>query len=304
MAFNFLAKVEDITSMPAANTAGQVTLTIPRLGRVKKIRLRFANSANTTFNLSSITRIQMKLGGGIQRRTSASRWDALNALNGAAYASQAYGTSGTDYERFLSLYCEEPWRTRIRTNSIDPTALGWNTLWTGSNKPMQVILDVAALGAGVQAAISAEVEFDDSDNGKENAIVKWEEDDYSTNNGIASIANIDNGLKSGEGIVQISSFTTPAGTTPTAVRFEWGKTVIKNDQTIRSLNNELISAGMAPATADAIVAAAHIVLDQNDALDDALAVGVASSLLKVWLSATTATTLPVVRQILGMPNKS
>ena len=304
MAFNFTSKVEDITAAPAANTAGQMTLTIPRLGRVKKIRLRFANSANTTFALSSVTRIQMKLGGGIQRRTTASRWDAINALNGASYASQAYGTSGTDYERYLTLYCEEPWRTRIRTNSIDPNALGWNTLWTGTNKPMQVIIDVAALGAGVTAVISAEVEFDDSDNGKENAIIKWEEDDYNTNAGIASIANIDNGLKTGEGIVQISAFTTPAASTPTAVRFEWGKTVIKNDQTIRSLNNELISNGMAPATADAIVAGAHIVLDQNDALDDALSVGVASSLLRVSLSAATATTLPIVRQILGLPNKS
>jgi hypothetical protein len=290
--------------MPTANTAGQVTLTIPRLGRVKNVRLRFANSANTTFALSSITQVQMKLGGGIQRRATASRWDAINALNGAAYASQAYGTSATDYERFLTLYCEEPWRNRIRANSIDPAALGWKTLWTGSNKPLQIILDVAALGAGVQAAISAEVEFDDNDDGKENAIIKWESDDYNTNSGIASIANIDNGLKAGEGIVQISAFTTPSGSTPTQVRFEWGKSVIKNDQLIRSLNNELISYGMAPATADAIVAAAHIVLDKNDALDDALAVGVASSLLKVTLSATTATTLPIVKQVLGLPNKS
>lgn len=304
MAFNFTAKVEDITAMPNANTAGQVTLTVPKLGRVKNVRLRFANSANTTFALSNITQIQMKLGGGIQRRTTAPRWDALNALNGAAYASQAYGVSGTDYERYLTLYCEEPWRNRIRQNSIDPTALGWKTLWAPSNKPMQIILDVAALGAGVQAAISAEVEFDDSDDGKEGVIVKWEADDYNTNAGVASIANIDNGLKAGEGLVQISAFTTPAATTPTQVRLEYGKAVIKNDQSIRSLNNELISYGMAPATADAIVAGAHLVFDKNDSLDDALAVGVASSMLKVTLSGAAATTLPVVRQILGLPNKS
>lgn len=304
MAFNFTAKVEDITAMPNANTAGQVTLTVPKLGRVKNVRLRFANSANTTFALSNITQIQMKLGGGIQRRTTAPRWDALNALNGAAYASQAYGVSGMDYERYLTLYCEEPWRNRIRQNSIDPTALGWKTLWAPSNKPMQIILDVAALGAGVQAAISAEVEFDDSDDGKEGVIVKWEADDYNTNAGVASIANIDNGLKAGEGLVQISAFTTPAATTPTQVRLEYGKAVIKNDQSIRSLNNELISYGMAPATADAIVAGAHLVFDKNDSLDDALAVGVASSMLKVTLSGAAATTLPVVRQILGLPNKS
>lgn len=304
MAFNFTVKVEDVTAMPAANTAGQITFTVPRLGKLKNMRFRFANSANTTFNMSSITRVQCKLGGGIQRRTSGVRWDALNALNGASYASQAFGSSGTDYERHATMFFEEPWRNRIRANSVDSAALGWNTLWTGSNKPMQVILDVAALGSGVQAAISAEAEFDDSDNGRENPIIKWEEDDYTTNSGVASIANIDNGLKVGEGIVQISAFTTPAATTPTQVRFEWGKTVIKNDQSIRSLNAELIAHGMAPATADAIVAGAHLVFDKNDALDDALVVGVPNSLLKVNLSATTSTTLPVVRQILGLPNKS
>lgn len=304
MAFNFTVNVEDVTAMPAANTAGQVTFTLPRLGRLKRVKFKLANSANTTFNMSSITRVQCKLGGGIQRRTSGVRWDALNALNGATYASQAFGSSGTDYERHATMFFEEPWRNRIRSNSVDTNALGWNTLWTGNNKPMQIILDVAALGSGVQAAISAEAEFDDSDNGKENAIVKWEEDDYTTNSGIASIANIDNGLKTGEAIVQISAFTTPASTTPATVRFEWGKTVIHNDRTIRSLNAELISAGLAPATADAIVAGAHLVFDKNDALDDALIVGVANSLLKVGLSATTSTTLPVVRQILGLPNKS
>ena len=304
MAFNFTAKCEDITAMPAANTAGQVTLTIPRLGRVKNIRLRFAKTANTAILLAAITRIQVKMGGGIQRRTSATRWDAKNALNGAQYASQSYGVSGTDYERFLTLYFEEPWRNRIRSNSIDSAALGWKTLWTNSNKPLQVILDVAALGVGVQAAISAEVEFDDNDDGKENAIIKWEEDDYNANAGVASISNIDNGLKAGEGIVAISAFITPAGTTPTAIRFEWGKTTIKPDQTIRSLNNELSSAGLFPATADAIQVGAHVVLDKNDALDDSLQVGVASSMFKVTLSGAAATTLPIVWEILGLPNKS
>lgn len=306
MAFNFTSNIEDVTAMPAANTAGQVVLTIPRLGRAKKIRLRLRNSGNTTFNMSSITRIQMKLGGGIQRRASGPRWDAINALNGSQYGSQAFGATGVDYERWFTIYLEEPWRTRIRSNSIDPNALGWNTLWTGTNKPLQVILDVAALGAGVTALISGEVDFDDGDNGKENVILKWEEDEYNVNNGVASLANIDNGLKNGEGLVQISAFSSGAGD-PAQVRFEWGKSVIANDRPIRSINADLINADMSPASSDTYLLAGkglHLVLDKNDALDDALAVGVASSLLKLNYTGGITGTIPIVRQILGLPNKS
>lgn len=306
MALNRTIQLEDISAMPQANTAGGVLLTCPRGYRYKNITLKLKNSANTTFNTSSVPLAEVRGGGGIQRRVSLTRMDAINALNGVEYASQAYGVSGTDYERHIKFYFEEPWRTRIRKDSVDPNTLGWKTGWMPANKPLQIALQVAALGAGVAAMITAEAEVSDDDDGKENAIIKWNQDEANANSTTVNVTNLDNGLKPGEGIVQISAFNTTDGTprVPSVIRLEAGTTVIRQDQTIRALTTELIGAGMAPATANAIANAAHLVFDKNDALDDALAVGFNSSLLKISLDAASSAVMPYVTQILGLPNKS
>jgi hypothetical protein len=305
MSLNRTIQLEDISAAPAANTAGQIVITCPRGYRYRGIRLRLANSSNTTFNASSITEIQMRQGGGIQRRVSGLRLDALNALNGSAFASQTFGSSGTDYQRILPIFFEEPWRTRIKVNSVDPNMLAWKTAWLPENKPFQIVLSVAALGSGVAATISAEADIADDDDGKQNPIIKWNQDEASINTTVANISNVDNGLKAGEAITQISIFNAADARVPSIVRFEAGSTVIKQDQPINSITTELINAGMSPATANAIANAAHIVMDKNDALDDALAVGFRSSLLKVtYAGSSGASTAPIVTQVFGMPNLS
>ena len=292
--------------MPAANTAGQFLITLPRGYRYKNITLKLANSANTTIASSAITAIEVRMGGGIQRRITGARLDALNALNGAEYASQVYGSSGTDYARHLRVFFEEPWRTRIRNTSVDPNMLGWKTGWLPANKPLQLAVTVAALGSGVTAAITAEAEVTDDDDGQPNPIIKYLSEEANANGTTVNITNLDNGLKADDRIVQVSAFNTTDGSpkTVTAVRLEVGSVTVKQDQSINALTTELINSGMSPATANAIANAAHIVFDKNDALDDTLPVGFNSSLLKLTLSAASAATLPYVTQVFGMPLRS
>jgi hypothetical protein len=302
---NRTIQLEDITAMPGANAAGQFVINAPAWLRYKDITLKLANSANTTFASSSITAIEVRLGKGIQRRCTGVQLDATNALNGASYASQAYGTSGTDYERHLKLYMEEPWRTRTRNNSVDPNALGWKTGWAGQNNSLQIVVSVAALGSGVSPVITAEAMVSDDDDGKPNPIIRWNQDNATPNGSLVSVANLANGLKNDDRIVQLSVFdgASTAGVIST-IRLELGPVVIKQDQRLRALTTELITAGMAPATANAIANAAHLVFDKNDSLDDSIPVGFISSLLKLTYSTSAVGAVPYITQVLGSPATS
>lgn len=302
---NRVIQLEDITAMPAANTAGTFVINCPSGLRYKDITLKLKNSGNTTFNSSSITNVEARLGKGIQRRCSGVQLDAINSLNGASFASQAYGTSGTDYERHLKLYFEEPWRTRVRNNSVDPNALGWKTGWAGQNNALQIAVTVAALGAGVSPSIAASANVSDDDDGKGNAIIRWNQDNATPNGSLVQLANLANGLSNSDRIVQLSVFdgTSTAGVIST-IRLELGPVVIKQDQTLRALISELIGAGMAPATANAIANAAHLVFDKNDSLDDSIPVGFVSSLLKLTYSTSAVGAVPYVTQVFGAPATS
>lgn len=291
--------------MPGANAAGTFIINCPPGLRYKDLTLKLKNSANTTFNSSSITNIEARMGGGIQRRMTGVQLDATNALNGASYASQAYGATGTDYERHLKLYFEEPWRTRIKANSVDPNALGWKTAWAGKNKPLQIAVSVAALGSGVSPVITAEATVSDDDDGKAGAIIRWNSDNATPNGSLVTLSNLSNGLQDADRIVQLSVFdgSSTAGVIST-IRLELGPVVLKQDQTLRSLTSELIGAGMAPATANAIANAAHIVFDKNDSLDDSIPVGFISSLLKLTYSTSAVGAVPYITQVLGAPATS
>lgn len=302
---NRTIQLEDITAMPAANTAGTFVVNCPPGFRYKDITLKLKNSTNVTFNSSSITAIEARMGGGIQRRASGARLDAINALNGAGYASQAYGTSGTDYERHLKLYFEEPWRTRILSNSVDPNMLGWKTGWAGRNKPLQLAVTVAALGASIAPVISAEATVSDDDDGKPNTIIRWNQDDATPNGSLVAVSNLSNALKADDRLVQLSVFdgTSTAGVV-SSIRMELGPVVVKQDQTLRALTSELVGSGMSPATANAIANAAHLVFDKNDSLDDSIPVGFISSLLKLTYSTNPAGSVPYITQVLGSPATS
>ncbi len=308
---NRTIQLEDVSAMPGANAPGTVNITCPRGYRYKDITLKLKRTDYAAVAVATtLGEIQVRMGGGIQRRADAARLDAINALNGAGYASQAYGaafTAADPGERHLKIYFEEPWRTRIRNNSVDPNALGWKTGWLPNNKPMQLSLAcLAAVGAGQTWNISAEASISDDDDGQPNPIIRWNSDFMNVNGSVVNLSNLDNGLQKTDRIEQISIFdgTTTAGTLAN-LRLEIGSIVVKQDQTLRSLISELINAGMAPATANAIANAAHIVFDKNDALDDTLPVGFISSLLKLTYSPTAAVgTIPYVTQIYGQPNHS
>lgn len=309
MALNTTIQLEDISAMPAANVAGVVIINCPRGYRYRKIRLKFgaSNTANNAaVPITLLGEIQVKAGGGIQRRCNAVRMDAINALNGAQFASRSYPKAvGASGRRHLTIFFEESWRTRIRAQSVDTNALGFKTGWLPSNKPLQISVAIPALGVGVTAVLSAEADVSDDDDGQPSPIVKWNTDEANVGGVTANIANVDNGLKTGEGILQISAFNTTGNVnTVTQVRFEAGGRVIKQDQGIDEINTELRHADMDPDAANALANAAHLVFDQNDALDDALKVGFGSSLLKFTLSGANGATLPYVTQVVGMPNMS
>jgi hypothetical protein len=302
---NRTIQLEDITAMPAANTAGQFVINCPSGLRYKNVTIKMKGSTNATIASSAITGLEVRLGKGIQRRCTGAQLDATNALNGAEYASQAYGSTGTDYERHLKIYMEEPWRTRTLNNSVDPNMLGWKTQWAGQNNALQIAVTVAALGSGIAPVFSAEAEVSDDDDGKPNAIIRWHQDNATPNGTLISIANLANGLKSDDRIVQLSVFdgASTAGVIDT-IRLELGPVVVKQDQKLRALTTELINAGMAPATANAIANAAHIVFDKNDSLNDSVPVGFNSSLLKLTYSTAAVGAVPYITQVLGSPATS
>ena len=67
-------------------------------------------------------------GSAIQRRALATQIDAINTLQGANFASQAFAgaTNGTG-RREITIYFKEPWRERITSSSVDLDALAWQT---------------------------------------------------------------------------------------------------------------------------------------------------------------------------------
>ena len=299
--------LEDVSAMAGQDAAAVITINCPRGYRYKDITLKARRSNNLTLTTAqAFGEIQVKMGGGIQRRADCVKLDAINGLNGAGYASQLVGTSGTDMQRHLKIFMEEPWRTRIRTNSVDTNALGWKTGWLSSNKPLQISVAMPAAGAGLTWSLSAEATISDDDDGKTNAIIKWEQSVMNAA-AITTMSNLDNGLKADDRIVQLSIFdgTTALGVLST-VRLEVGSIVIKQDQTALALSSELVAAGMSPATAIAIAPSHHIVFDKNDALDDTLPVGFISSLLKLtYVTGSEPTgSVPYVLQTFGAPNRS
>lgn len=296
---NRTIQLEDIT---AQASGGTFVINCPAGLRYKDITLKLRNSGNTTVASSVVAGFEVRLGKGIQRRGTGVQLDALNALNGAGYASQAYGTSGTDYERHLKFFFEEPWRTRVRNSSVDPNALGWKTGWAGQNNALQIAVTLGAITAPM---ITAEATVSDDDDGKANPIIRWNQDNATPNGSLVAVANLSNGLKSDDRIVQLSVFdgTTTAGVIST-IRLELGPVVLKQDQTLRALISELINAGMAPATANAIANGAHIVFDKNDSLDDSIPVGFISSLLKLNYSTNAVGAVPYITQVFGNPATS
>lgn len=305
---NRTIQLEDIVGVPAANQQGTVIITVPRGPRVKRIILKVGRSDtanNAAVPIATLGEIQLRMGGGIQRRVDATKLDAENANNGAEYASQSFPNAvGASGRRNLPIFFEEPWRTRVTKKSVAMEELGWETGWLPANKPLQIAVVIPALGAGVVPVLTAEAVVDDFDSGAPNAIIKWNTDDFPINGGTLNVTSLANGLKADDRVVSISAYNGTGGGSVNTVRMEVGPVVVKQDQGINELNGELTGYGMSPATANAIANAARIIFDANDALDDTLPTGFASSLIKFGLTAGAAGSLPLVTQIYGMPNRS
>lgn len=299
---NRTIQLEDIASPPPAG-GGTCIINCPRGYRYKSVTIKYKRSDAVASAIAHITEVQVRMGGGIQRRATGVQIDAINALNGAAYASQQYGAAAAGNELHLKIYFEEPWRTRIRANSVDNNQLGWKTGWLPSNKSLQIAVTMASMA--VAPVMSAEAEISDDDDGQPNSILKWNSDIANYAGQVVSLSNLDNGLKADDRIAQLSCFDPTGATADSAVhRLEVGSIVVKQDQTKRALITELIHAGMSPASATAILAGSHIVFDKNDALDDTLPVGFISSLLKITYAGTLSSGMPYITQVFGAPNRS
>lgn len=301
---NRTIQLEDISGIPGAGASGTALITCPRGYKYKRITLIYGDgdsAVNTAPPLANIGEIQVRLGGGIQRRMTATQLDAINTLNGAAFTSRTdpINVIGSS-RRHLCIHFEEPWRTRVRNNSVDPNALGLKTLWAPPNKPLQIAVTFPLNAAAT--FITAEAEVTDDDDGQPSPFIRWNSDAITNTATLASASNLDLGLQKDDRLIQISTFVPAANLVGT--RLEFGSVVVKQDQTQAALVTELTVAGMNPAGADAILAGNHIVFDKNDALDDAPPVGFSSSILKYTLTGAGAGTLPSITQVFGAPNRS
>lgn len=287
---------------------GIAIITAPRGYNYKRIILTAGNSAAANANapatvdviFDNTRHIQAKMKGAIQRTHRVNHLAACNALNGAEHAPNFYaGAANGEGRCDVTLYFEEPWRNRIRNNSIDPNVMGWRTKWLPETQPLQIYVP---LMAGITPALTAVAEIDEDDNGTPNRIMKWFSEDDVVATATANIMNFSKGVKDGDRFSQISAFNTSANArTPQSVRLEIADALLFEDigiNTLRTINegNRLDVAG-----ANAIANGAHLVFDANDSLDDTIPSNFAKSLLKIGLSAADNGTIPTVTQRWGIP---
>lgn len=289
---------------------GIAVVTCPRGYNYKKVIFTVGNTAAANVNAPALNtiiggRIQMKAGGAIQRTVDPLQYAAIVAKNGGGFAIQSMAgntnglpnVNGAGRTEF-TMYFEEPWRTRVRNNSVDPNVMGFRTGYLPETKPLQFYVPLAA---GVTPVLSVVAEVDDDDNGTPSRLMKFFTEDEVVAGATANLMNLNKGVKPGDRFSEISVFNTSDAKLPVSVRLEIADTVVHEDipvSTLRTLNR---ANGLDVDAANAIANGVHLVFDANDALDDTIPSNFSKSLLKIGLSAAAAGTMPYVIQRWGLP---
>lgn len=108
-----------------AIATGQTATCILELGkRYHVIWLELSDSVGTTLASGNlIGEIRLLVNGKVQRRMTGIELNALNSLNGTAYALKTFGNPGTAaYRTYLPIWLAEPWRK----NPADVSNPAWN----------------------------------------------------------------------------------------------------------------------------------------------------------------------------------
>jgi hypothetical protein len=122
-----------------------------------------AVAANALANL--VGEIRVKVNGKVQRTHTAVELNALNAVNGAAYAEKTSGTDGqADRRHYLPIFFAEPWRK----GNYEAQVKAWNAVGISS---LQIEVDIVA---GLAAPIvGGFFEYDAPVNNQIGLIQKW-----------------------------------------------------------------------------------------------------------------------------------
>lgn len=146
------AVLPTFNSVPASGSAGTATVDLPLGIKYGIIWLEFGDDSATTLASGNLVGdIRVKVNGKVQRNHSAVQLNAINNLNGTAFAAKIKGAT-TAYRTYLPIFFAEPWRKDVNQMMLP----AWNAVGIQS---FQIEVDLKAVTCATNTRIQGFYEW-------------------------------------------------------------------------------------------------------------------------------------------------